>query len=207
MTKFSINNVCFEVSEPNNKLKKMLIEDECDIVEIPEVTPSGEKILSLGNHFFANSGRCNTIIIPPTISLVDSGAFAFSNVKNVVWSSRCCYIPNACFYKSSLESIDNISKVIFVDPSAFACSKIKSIRWPDCCHDIPRQCFLSSSLEEIFNVGHVSSVGDAAFMDLKHIKELDFSSVLTCSFSACAFSQTDKEKIRLPYYGLQDLKI
>lgn len=207
MTRFYADNIQFEVSE-SNRLEKMFISGERDFVELPRRTPSGEEITAIGNGFFVSmcNGKCNTIVIPPTISSMASGAFAYSNVKTVVWSSKCRYISFGCFYCSSIEEIGNIENVEQIGSEAFAYSKIKNVRWPDSCSVIPAHCFFGSALEGISNIDNISSVGAGAFGTLKNVKRLDFSNVLACSFGKSAFRRTDRDKISLPYYSSQSFK-
>lgn len=171
-SKFKVNGVYFETL--GCSLIKMSCGLHCGEIELPSVTPEGVKISSIGNSFFG-FGACCKIIIPPSVSMVQTNAFREADVKKVVWSSNCDEIPAFCFYHSSIENISNIDHVRSIGMLAFGGSSLKSITWPSKCELVPQFCFDVSKLREISNIDHVSIVQTYAFHGCS-IKKIEWPS-------------------------------
>ena len=171
--------------------------DECGDFTIPHVLPDGEFI-----HFiapFSLAGHFSTLTISDGIDFVKS-SLSGCRIDKVIWPSSCDYIPETCFYESSVKEIDNIDHVTNIGKAAFSRTKcLEHISWPKNCSSIPIHCFSYSSLKSI-DIGSVSEIGGLAFAFADNIESIDLSNSLVNVIGERAFYGLSREKVSFPYY-------
>ena len=160
------DDVQFRVTS-DGVLQKMTITKQNGFVDvlIPHILPNGKEITTLGAYFCKGcDGVYRTVKIDDGIKCVSKEAFSCSNIKKVVWTQGCPYIPEDCFRSSTISEISNIEHVVSIGNSAFAFTYyLSEFEWPVPCGDIPSNCFVGSALEKISNTDNVKSIGAAAF--------------------------------------------
>lgn len=159
------------------------ISDET-VVEIPEIldgnviTDISRRNIELSYRDDRNKPsltqiRLKKLVLPPSISTVQSEAFSYINCDELVWSENCCVIPHLCFFASAIQEIHNISHVHTIEENAFEnCLFLRKFRWPDECYTINISTFLNCvALEEIHNTEHITRIGFRAFTYCRSLKD------------------------------------
>lgn len=195
------NDVFFDVN--CGCIYKMNLPHDMKMVVLPSWDPiENIEISAIARRFWV-SGYCEKIVIPSSVTDVNSEAFKDSFVKEVVWSSNCYKIPDECFFYSDIETISNINHVNKVERDAFSHSNLKEIVWPSGCNVIPKACFQYSSLARVANVQHISVIEEDAFAKLLYPVYLDLSGTI-CTIEEYAFYDTNMQNITLPYYCMEE---
>lgn len=134
--------------------------------------------------------RFKKLILPSSVSTVQSEALSYLNCDELVWSENCYVIPKLCFFAAAVQKIHNIAHVHIIEESAFEnCMFLKAFRWPDECYTINISTFLNCvALEEIHNTEHITRIGFRAFTYCRSLKDFYWPSECEMITDSCFYS-------------------
>lgn len=110
-------------------------------------------------------------IMPDAVTDVNTFAFAERNIKNIIWSDNCDYIPSGCFAGAVIENID-FKSIKKIEDVAFYMTDIKSVELPNTLTAIGIMAFVKSSIESIVIPESVTSLAYASFGNCQNLKEV-----------------------------------
>lgn len=110
-------------------------------------------------------------IMPDTVTDVNNFAFAERNIKNIIWSDNCEYIPSGCFAGAVLKNID-LKRIIKIEDVAFYMTDIQSVELPNTLTEIGIMAFTKSFIERVVIPESVTSLSRAAFGNCQNLKEV-----------------------------------
>jgi hypothetical protein len=168
------------------------------------------------------------IVIPDSITKVESEAFFMTCADKLIWSRNCRTVPENCFSGSSISEFANFENVVSIRSGAFEnCKNLKRFHWPHQAIRIPNRCFSGcSALSELKGIEDVEYIGISAFemtnlnelvwpercdslqgycfMGCKSLKNVDFPGNIT-KLEANAFCNTGVRNINLTNSFLCDV--
>lgn len=172
------------------------------IVYIEETIISLDTSIFLGdNVYYIGKDFCSEIIsleLPDSIEYVEANAFAYTNIKNIRWSSSCDEIEEETFSHSALEHLTNIDNVVSIQDGAFnGCKKLESIKLPETCKNIKQAAFCNCALLKTFHwPEYCSSIPDRCFEGCYNLKLVENFSTVD-SIGDRAFYNSGVEEIRI----------
>lgn len=116
----------------------MLLDDVTEFV-----VPAHINEIQVGAFF--NNSKLKSIVVPSTIKVIQSGAFANCRIKSFEWPVACKVIPAKCFNRcKSLVAFNVPQGVVEIPGGAFeGCSKLKSVTLPRRLLHVSSDAFLS----------------------------------------------------------------
>lgn len=124
----------------------MLLDDVTEFV-----VPAHINEIQVGAFF--NNSKLKSIVVPSTIKVIQSGAFANCRIKSFNWPIACKVIPSKCFNRcKSLGEIIVPEGVLEIEAGAFeGCSKLFSVMLPRSLTQVSNDAFLSCKSLTIIN--------------------------------------------------------
>ena len=159
---------------------------------IPERTPSGELVVSIGSAAFLNQSAITSVIVPETVTSAALDAFSGCSVAQarvpaaIVPSLKCQTLVELKVWGSgeipayAMESAPNLEKVSIAegvtkigDDAFSGCAKLYSVFMPSSLVEIGARAFARCTALEQVNLGTgVVVIGDYAFNNAKSIKRI-----------------------------------
>ena len=172
-----------------------------------------ENINTIGSKAFANMANLTTVIIPQTVTLIESRAFENSGITSIIIHDSVTKIQNGAFNSckklteatlsnnitnismqlfencDKLEAIVIPDKVTIIDFFAFSgCTKLKSVIIPPNVTKIGQSAFSGcQDLESVIIPTSVEKIEDGAFIDCYSLKKIHIPNYYTDYISKNVF--------------------
>ena len=112
-------------------------------------TYNGAPVTSIGASAFADNYTIREVILPDTITIIESNAFLYSSLESIVLSNNLQTIEDGAFSISNLESIDIPNSVTKIGSGVFEMTCLKSITIPSSVVTMDGSFMLCSSLTSV----------------------------------------------------------
>ncbi len=134
-------------------------------VEIPS-TYEGKSVTGISSTAFENCVQITEIVIPATVTSVDTYAFSSLQLETVIFEGASCKIAKGAF--SGCRRLANItlpSGLTTIYPELFEnCTSLKNVEIPSTVTYISNEAFAGSGLTSVNIPASVESMGEAVFM-------------------------------------------
>ena len=148
---------------------------DTDII-IPEVSPAGDRVTSIGYYAFYYCSSLTGVVIPDSVTSIDEGAFySCESLTSVVIGDSVTSIGSYAFNNcSSLTSVVIPDSVTSIDEGTFrGCSSLTSVVIGDSVTSIGKSAFeRCSSLESVVIGDSVTYIGYKAFYDCSSLESI-----------------------------------
>ena len=162
---------------------------DTDVV-IPEVSPAGDAVTSIGAYAFAFRDNLTSVTIPDSVTTIDEHAFYDCNsLTSVVIPDSVTSVGDGAFYEcTSLTSVTIPNGITEISYGTFAyCSSLRNIEIPDSVTSLGNFAFYScTSLESIEIPNSVTSIGNGAFLHCNNLTSVVIPDSVT-SIGSSAF--------------------
>lgn len=145
----------------------------------PEVFHEGVTytVTSVDKEAFYMQKKLRTVILPETVTIVDSGAFHRSSLQNVIMSDNVKSINSYAFSNTPLSSIDLPDSLMHIGDQAFASTSINHLEIPSKVKVLSHQAFYNCPLTEITFHEGLQEIQDEA-LSVENVDTLVFPSTL-----------------------------
>ena len=150
----------------------------------------------IGSFAFQDCTSLTDVIIPDNITIIDSGAFSASGLKNITLPNTITIIEDFTFSKTKIENIIIPDSVISIGNEAFSeCRGLDNVVIPDSVTNIDGWAFkLCSSLTNIKLSNRLQKINASVFYQCTKLKTLVVPSSVT-EIADLAFLNSDFEYI------------
>ena len=139
--------------------------------------PEGLKYI--GNAAFLECSKLSNITLPTDIETILNYAFSKTNIKEIHIPGSVKYIPQYCFYKSSLEKVTIAEGPNKIDSYAFSETNIKEINLPDSIETIQNNVFCNCKKLHTVHLGEkIKIIPSFGFMADEKLENINFPSGL-----------------------------
>lgn len=132
---------------------------------------AGKTTYKIGYDAFKECKKIIKVVLPDTITIIEQGAFCWSNLETIVLSKELRTIGNSAFSGTKLKHIDLPDSVDEIGTSAFSSTPLTFITIPEKVKIINACTFYDSKLETVILKG-VEKIQDRAFAYCKKLKNL-----------------------------------
>jgi len=164
-----------------------------------------EGILSISEYAFSNCKKIDTVTLPRSLKIINSGAFIDSSIKNIIFPQGIDLenIGTGAFQRTQIYTINllNCTKLNKMGGSMFAsCENLCEYTLPDHINFIASFAFAScNSLSSVLIRNNIEKIGSGAFMNCENLKVVEFEkeSKITVISDSC-FSNTGLTEFIVP---------
>ena len=118
---------------------------------------------SIGEAAFKYHGLTSPIIIPATVTHIESNAFFRNRLTSVDIPNGVTYLGNGAFYDNGLKSVSLPDSLKYISQYAFARNKLKSVSIPDSVKNIGDYAFYLNDLKSVSLPDSLKYISDSAF--------------------------------------------